>query len=196
MRRRRPRRWRLARASARAKTPRPNAAPRRDPALPQLDLDDETLWSQGPTQPPQVPGRAASDLAYLIYTSGSTGAPKGVMVEHRNAMHLAAAQARRLRTGRRSRVLQFASIGFDASVFDLLMAFGLGGALYLPDPADRESAPALLDFVRRRRITHATLPPALLQGHAIAPFAHRPTFLLGGEAPSPAWCTSCRGMRA
>ncbi|MEI2430263.1 amino acid adenylation domain-containing protein [Lysobacter yananisis] len=165
--------------------PEPGAAPR-DPALPQLDLDDETLWSQGPTQPPQVPGRAASDLAYLIYTSGSTGAPKGVMVEHRNAMHLAAAQARRLRTGRRSRVLQFASIGFDASVFDLLMAFGRGGALYLPDPADRESAPALLDFVRRRRITHATLPPALLQGHAIAPFAHRPTFLLGGEAPSPA----------
>ncbi|WP_175485733.1 non-ribosomal peptide synthetase [Lysobacter sp. yr284] len=153
---------------------------------PQLDLDDERLWSPGPAQPPRVAGRSASDLAYLIYTSGSTGAPKGVMVEHRNAMHLAAAQARRLRTSRRSRVLQFASIGFDASVFDLLMAFGRGGALYLPDPADRESAPALLDFVRRRRITHATLPPALLQGHAIAPFAHRPTLLLGGEAPSPA----------
>ncbi|WP_168356379.1 non-ribosomal peptide synthetase [Lysobacter enzymogenes] len=172
-------------SASRDAAPERNDAPR-GTALPQLDLDDETLWSHGPTQPPRVAGRAASDLAYLIYTSGSTGAPKGVMVEHRNAMHLAAAQARRLRTGRRSRVLQFASIGFDASVFDLLMAFGRGGALYLPDPADRESAPALLDFVRRRRITHATLPPALLQGQAIAPFAHRPTFLLGGEAPSPA----------
>jgi len=155
-------------------------------APPCMDLDDAALWQRQPAHPPQVPGRTAADLAYLIYTSGSTGAPKGVMVEHRNAMHLAAAQVRRFRLARRSRVLQFGSIGFDASVFDLLMAFVRGGALYLPEPADRASAAATMDFVRRHRISHATLPPALLQGQAVPRFEHRPTLLFGGEAPNPA----------
>ncbi|QQP97529.1 non-ribosomal peptide synthetase [Lysobacter enzymogenes] len=155
-------------------------------APPRLHLDDEALWSQGVAYAPQVPGRSGADLAYLIYTSGSTGAPKGVMVEHRNAAQLAAAQVRRFRLGRRSRVLQFNSIGFDASVFDLLMAFVRGGALYLPEPAERASAQAAMAFVRRHRITHATLPPALLQGQPVPRFEHRPTLLFGGEAPNPA----------
>ncbi|MET4727492.1 amino acid adenylation domain-containing protein/thioester reductase-like protein [Lysobacter enzymogenes] len=158
-----------------------------DAAAPsRLDLDDATLWQQRPAHAPQVRGREATDLAYLIYTSGSTGAPKGVMVEHRNAMHLAAAQVRRFGLSRRSRVLQFGSIGFDASVFDLLMAFVRGGALYLPEPTDRASAATAMDFIQRHRITHATLPPALLQGQAVPRFEHRPTLLFGGEAPNPA----------
>ncbi|MGO1072601.1 amino acid adenylation domain-containing protein [Lysobacter sp. CA199] len=157
-------------------------------ALPMLDLvDDAPLWAERPWTDPRVDALNSRHLAYVIYTSGSTGTPKGVMVEHRNAMHLAATQVAQLQLSAHSRVLQFASIGFDASVFDIVMTFVSGGTLYLPTPAQRETATSVLAYLAANGITHSTLPPAVLQGHAQWPrWSVRPTLLLGGEAPSPA----------
>ncbi|WP_072681127.1 non-ribosomal peptide synthetase [Rhodococcoides corynebacterioides] len=73
-------------------------------------------------------------LAYVVYTSGSTGTPKGVGVTHRGlaAMATAAIAAHGLRPGRR--VMHFVSPGFDASVLELVLAFGSGGTLVVVPP--------------------------------------------------------------
>lgn len=62
-----------------------------------------------------LPMGCPDDAAYIIFTSGSTGEPKGVVVEHGAYAFAARAHKSGLRLEETSRVLQFASYGFDTS---------------------------------------------------------------------------------
>jgi amino acid adenylation domain-containing protein len=147
-------------------------------------LDPATLPALPDTNP-SVAALTARHLAYVIYTSGSTGTPKGVMVEHRGVVNLALAQIACFGVQPASRVLQFASFSFDASASEIWMAFGSGAALYLPPEAARQDRHALWDYLASHAITHATLPPALLQhGADLSSFGPSLTLILAGEAPS------------
>ncbi|MFC9327360.1 amino acid adenylation domain-containing protein [Kitasatospora sp. NPDC057015] len=121
------------------------------------------LAGSGPASPtsPEVP--APGDLAYLIATSGSTGEPKLVMLEHRGVANLVRAQAETLPAlGPGSRVLQFSHPTFDGAVFDLLLALAHGGRLEAITDAETSGEP-LAAALRRRRVTHAVLPAAVLR---------------------------------
>ncbi|MER9250109.1 amino acid adenylation domain-containing protein [Mesorhizobium sp. M0590] len=119
---------------------------------------DRTKIALHEVTPPHCPA-GPSDLAYVIYTSGSTGQPKGVMVEHRSACNMVEDLKLTYQLGPDSRVLQFASCGFDASLFDFMLALSSGGRLCLAPPSASLPGAELVEFMRHERVTAAGLTP-------------------------------------
>ncbi|GAX45188.1 amino acid adenylation domain-containing protein [Tolypothrix sp. NIES-4075] len=107
-------------------------------------------------------GVTSDNLAYVIYTSGSTGQPKGVLIKHRGLSNLASAQIEVFNLQPSNRILQFASLSFDASIFEIVMALRAKATLYLAKKESLLPGKALLQILREKAITHVTLPPAVL----------------------------------
>ncbi|QOK93783.1 non-ribosomal peptide synthase/polyketide synthase (plasmid) [Ralstonia pseudosolanacearum] len=151
-----------------------------------VELDDaEPAWADHPPTPPQVQGEPGQ-LAYVIYTSGSTGQPKGVAVTHQGVASLVSSQCERFGVSSQSRVLQFASISFDAAVSEIGMGLLSGACLVLAPAQALMPGAALTSLLDRERITHVTLPPAVL---ALMPEQALPAdchLIVAGEAcPAP-----------
>jgi amino acid adenylation domain-containing protein len=101
-------------------------------------------------------------LAYIIYTSGSTGKPKGVMIGHRSFVNMISEQIRGFDVRESDRVLQFASLSFDASLSEIFMALLCGAALVIADKETIEDPKTFLSYLDRHKVSVATLPPGYL----------------------------------
>ncbi|HEY9830742.1 MAG TPA: amino acid adenylation domain-containing protein [Stenomitos sp.] len=147
-----------------------------------VDTDADAIASQNQENP--ISRVTPENLAYVIYTSGSTGKPKGVLLEHRGLSNLSQAQIQTFNLQPSDRILQFASLSFDASIFEIVMAFSTGATLYLARKESLLPGSALLQFLRNNAITIATLPPSVL---AVLPVQQLPalrTIISAGEACS------------
>jgi enterobactin synthetase component F len=105
-----------------------------DTAARRFFLDDSVfLDDPGPQDAPSAPAPAArpDNLAYIIYTSGSTGFPKGVAVEHRNAVNLLLCLAARTQPQDLSGILFSSSLNFDASVDEIFLPLITGGRVII-----------------------------------------------------------------
>ena len=142
----------------------------------------------------------ASNLAYVIYTSGSTGKPKGVLVTHGGLCNLTTVQQRCFELGVGSRVLQFASPSFDASIWEIFMALISGATLVLATSTDLIPGDNLEHTLISQRISHVTLPPSVLpflRAERLSTLQH---MIVAGEACSlelaHQWSPHCRFWNA
>lgn len=106
---------------------------------------------------------SSNDLAYVIYTSGSTGKPKGAMIEHRSNVNMSTDIVRQLNVNDRDTILWFASIGFDASVYEIMMALYSGATLVIPEQGVIDDTTRFCSLVWESNTTIITMPPSYLE---------------------------------
>ncbi len=107
------------------------------------------------------------NLAYVIYTSGSTGKPKGVQIEHQSLIAFAKSFQHECGLREGDRVLQFASLAFDASVEEIFPFLSSGGTIVLPQEMILESPDRFLEKCCELNISILDLPTAYWQELAL-----------------------------
>ncbi|WP_427161139.1 amino acid adenylation domain-containing protein [Aliinostoc sp. HNIBRCY26] len=152
-------------------------------SLPVIDLDAED-FAEASTANPSLQS-TPENLAYVIYTSGSTGKPKGVMIEHRGLLNLTLTVAEVLQIQPQSRVLQFASFSFDASLWEIAPTLSVGACLYLAQKETLLPSADLVSFLEDCQISHVTIPPSVLSLLPPATLPNLQVLVTGGEACSP-----------
>ena len=145
-----------------------------------LDTDWKTIAIHNDETPKS--NVTVNNLAYVIYTSGSTGKPKGVLVEHRGLCNVVQAQIQAFKLQPENRILQFSSLSFDASIFEMLLAFGVGASLYIPPSSAHLPGAELVKFLQDKAIDTTILPPAVLAILPAAELSALQTVISGGEA--------------
>jgi len=122
------------------------------------------------------------DIAYIIYTSGSTGKPKGVLVPHRGISNLACSQAKIFKITPNSRVLQFASLSFDAVVSEWSTALSQGAVLHVLSEKNGRLTEDLVEILQDQNISVVTLPPSVANVLPIELSFTLKTLVLAGES--------------
>ncbi|WP_225955699.1 non-ribosomal peptide synthetase [Amycolatopsis lexingtonensis] len=103
------------------------------------------------------------ETAYVIYTSGSTGRPKGVAVTHHSVLALFDQWLDRFGATPGEATSAWSSIGFDASVHELLLPLTTGAVLHVVPEDVRPDPAALMAWLRDHHIVQAFLPPSYVR---------------------------------
>ncbi len=137
------------------------------------------------TEDVSIPGKInihSSSLAYIIYTSGSTGKPKGTLLQHLGVVNLAKSLSSFYEIESSSNLLQFASINFDASIYEIFGGLLNGAKITLYDKNNLENPEELLSEFEKLNVTFLTLPPTLLSVMKAYKIKNLKTVLSAGEA--------------
>lgn len=100
--------------------------------------------------------------AYIMFTSGSTGEPKGVEIEHRGIFNVMQAHIDLLHLGNTDRIAQFASMGFDAHLVEILVPLIAGGTCVIVPKTIRLDPKQVGQFYQTQRVTGAIFTPSML----------------------------------
>ncbi|MBB6625541.1 amino acid adenylation domain-containing protein [Clostridium gasigenes] len=100
-----------------------------------------------------------NDLAYIIYTSGTTGRPKGAMLKHVGILNLNLLWKNTFEITERDKIIQFASVAFDAALWEIFMTLLNGATLYMLSEEIIGNFAHFEKYLNDNNITIATLPP-------------------------------------
>ena len=146
----------------------------------------------------------ADSLAYVIYTSGSTGQPKGVLIEHKGAVNLAA-NLRRDILGEHQSWGWNVSYAFDGSVKGLLAMASGCRLVVIPDEI-KLSGREFIAYLKQESVELVDSTPSMFKALSDDEFTANEighfSWILGGESLShSAWesiakAVSLTGKRA
>ena len=162
--------------------------PEKPEALAMLILDDPTtqerlaefdaspIFDSERTRP-LLPGH----LAYLIYTSGSTGKPKAVGVTQAGWSNLIVVESTVFGVTPEDRVLQFASMIFDASVWELSISLTTGATMIIASSEERNDHKRLVRLLTTQKVSYAVLPRAIASALSRQDLVPVRTLILNGD---------------
>ncbi|RSL49592.1 hypothetical protein CEP54_012351 [Fusarium duplospermum] len=128
----------------------------------------------------RLPATSANSAAYVIFTSGSTGTPKGVVITHRNLASALPCHVKRLGYTPSSRVYEFASYSFGASLNNMVAALTTGSCLCIPSDHERRSQ--LDRSLVSMKATHVLLTPSVAESLSPQSVFGLKSIVFGGEA--------------
>lgn len=141
-----------------------------------------------------------TDEAYIIYTSGTTGKPKAIPIQHSMLCQAVLNTDNYLHLSSESKVSQFASISFDASLIEIFPVLGFGGTLILPTEREVKDPILFHEFLKLNQITFAYIPPVFLSNMPTASLPKLETIIVAGDSTLQTtvdkWCQRYRLINA
>lgn len=155
-----------------------------------LDTGWESIAHESGQNP--ISTATAANLAYVIYTSGSTGRAKGVLIDHKALVNYVEAVSLEYEVTAGDRVLQFASISFDAAAEEIFPCLTRGATLVLRTDSMLDSPSDFFRSCEHWGLTVLSLPTAywheLAAGLAVDNLAIPASLrlvIIGGERALP-----------
>nr|UVI57907.1 non-ribosomal peptide synthetase [Aspergillus pulvericola] len=124
-----------------------------------------------------------TNALYAVFTSGSTGKPKGVVIPHVAYASGAKAHMAAASITSRSRVLQFSSYAFDASIIEHLTTLMAGACICII--SDTERSDSLSEAVASRNANWTWQTPSVVRTMNHEDFSSLKHLCLMGEAIGP-----------
>ncbi len=126
------------------------------------------------------------DPVTILYTSGTTGTPKGCIIENRNLMSFVNHHNSNHGVDNTSRVANYASYGFDASMMDLFTALCGGAQLHIISESIRLDLIAMDRYFVENEITHGLMTTQVgRQFVTMTQCRTLKSFMVGGEKLVP-----------